>query len=151
MRASVQHTLPAAASGMPTCDLYADYICVYPLLYSGVSCNCPQACHVTQYEVQLSSAKIAPSFTSYVSQNVSLGTISEQQLHENYATFILYSPTLSYTQLTSEPAYDVIDYFCDMGGALGLLLGSTFFTLYEFADFFIWALLERRKLSKVKS
>jgi len=42
---------------------------------------------------------------------------------------------LKYTYVESEPAYTVLALLCDIGGALGLILGSTMLTFCEFADF----------------
>ena len=42
---------------------------------------------------------------------------------------------LKYTYVESEPAYTSLALMCDIGGALGLILGSTMLTFCEFADF----------------
>jgi len=40
---------------------------------------------------------------------------------------------LKYTYIESEAAYQVLALMCDIGGALGLILGSTLLTFCEFA------------------
>ena len=42
---------------------------------------------------------------------------------------------LKYTYIESEEAYTVLALMCDIGGALGLILGSTMLTFCEFSDF----------------
>jgi len=42
---------------------------------------------------------------------------------------------MKYTTIKTEPAYTILALLCDIGGALGLILGSTMLTLCEFADF----------------
>ena len=42
---------------------------------------------------------------------------------------------LKYTHIDAEEAYVALSLMCDIGGALGLILGSTVLTLCEFTDF----------------
>ena len=44
---------------------------------------------------------------------------------------------LKYTYIESQEGYTALALMCDIGGALGLILGSTLLTFCEFADFFI--------------
>jgi len=44
---------------------------------------------------------------------------------------------LKYTHVESEAAYPALALLCDIGGALGLILGSTMLTFCELADFLI--------------
>jgi len=44
---------------------------------------------------------------------------------------------LKYTSIEAQEAYTVLALLCDIGGSLGLILGSTMLTVCEFADFFI--------------
>jgi len=44
---------------------------------------------------------------------------------------------LKYTYIESEPAYTILALMCDIGGALGLILGSTMLTFCELADFLL--------------
>ena len=49
----------------------------------------------------------------------------------------IYFSALKYTYIETEAAYSVLALMCDIGGALGLILGSTMLTLCEFTDFLI--------------
>jgi len=42
---------------------------------------------------------------------------------------------LKYTYIEAEEAYTLLSLMCDIGGALGLILGSTMLTFCEFGDF----------------
>jgi len=42
-----------------------------------------------------------------------------------------------HTHIEAEVAYTSLALLCDIGGALGLILGSTMLTVCEVADFFI--------------
>jgi len=49
---------------------------------------------------------------------------------------IFYSQ-LSYVDIQTTPAYDFLTLVCDVGGALGLILGGTLLTIVEFAQLFV--------------
>jgi len=49
---------------------------------------------------------------------------------------IFYSQ-LSYVDIQTIPAYDLLTLVCDIGGALGLILGGTLLTIVEFAQLFV--------------
>ena len=44
---------------------------------------------------------------------------------------------LKYTYIEDKEAYTVLALLCDIGGALGLILGSTLLTFCEFTDFLV--------------
>ena len=44
---------------------------------------------------------------------------------------------LKYTYIETKATYTVLSLMCDIGGALGLILGSTILTFCEFGDFLI--------------
>jgi len=44
---------------------------------------------------------------------------------------------LKYTHIEAEEAYVALSLMCDIGGSLGLILGSTVLTLCEFTDFLL--------------
>ena len=48
---------------------------------------------------------------------------------------------LKYTYLGDEEAYTMLALMCDIGGALGLILGSTMLTFCEFSDFLITSVI----------
>jgi len=58
------------------------------------------------------------------------------QLHADVFVQIFFSE-LKYTYTEAKAAYSVLALMCDIGGALGLILGSTMLTFCEFTDFFM--------------
>lgn len=60
---------------------------------------------------------------------------------------------LKYTYTESTVSYNVLALMCDVGGALGLILGSTVLTFFEFADLVLTLVLtsiDRRVKNKAK-
>ena len=49
--------------------------------------------------------------------------------------FEVFFSELQYTYVESSAAYPALALLCDIGGALGLILGSTMLTFCELADF----------------
>ena len=54
---------------------------------------------------------------------------------------IFYSQ-LNYVDIQTTPAYDLLTLVCDVGGALGLILGGTLLTVAELAQLFVQLLNE---------
>ena len=53
----------------------------------------------------------------------------------------VYFSELKYTFTESSAAYSVLALMCDVGGALGLILGSTVLTFFEVGDLFLTLIL----------
>ena len=53
----------------------------------------------------------------------------------------IYFSELKYTYTQSSVAYDVLALMCDVGGALGLILGSTVLTFFELGDLILTLIL----------
>jgi len=49
----------------------------------------------------------------------------------------VYFSELKYTYIEAEAAYTELALLCDIGGALGLILGSTMLTFCEFTDLLV--------------
>ena len=95
--------------------------------------GCPTPCNQLIYERSLSSAYIANHLAQILQQHMN---VSRLFLNDNYAKLDLFFSDLSYTEITSLESYPVLSLFCDIGGAMGLILGSTFLTAAEFFEFF---------------
>ena len=112
--------------------------------------GCPTPCNQLIYERSLSSAFIS----NHVSQRLQKKmNASRTYLNDNYAKLDLFFSELSYTKITSLESYPVLSLFCDIGGAMGLILGSTFLTAVEFFEFLcenvLFFLFRRGKSSKL--
>ena len=70
-------------------------------------------------------------------RNLTMSKLSKELLFLD----IFYSD-LSYVDIETTPAYNLLKLVCDIGGALGLILGGTLLTVVEFAQLFVQLLNE---------
>ena len=59
------------------------------------------------------------------------------KLSKELAFVDIFYSELSYVDIQTTPAYDFLTLVCDIGGALGLILGGTLLTIVEFLQFFV--------------
>ena len=96
--------------------------------------KCPTPCNQLIYRPSISSAFIS----KFLIQNLmrSPGRPQDPEWYEdNVSQLNIFFSELTYTEITAKEAYTVLSLFCDIGGAMGLVLGSTFLTVVEFFDF----------------
>jgi len=66
-----------------------------------------------------------------------LKILNLQDIYRDIAVLEMYFSEIAYEEITTIEAYDLFSLVCDIGGALGLMLGATIITLFEILDFFI--------------
>lgn len=59
---------------------------------------------------------------------------------ENFVQLEVFFASFMSEEIELKVGYTILALLCDIGGALGLILGSTVLTVFEFLDFFIIAL-----------
>ncbi|XP_055864283.1 uncharacterized protein LOC106077088 [Biomphalaria glabrata] len=70
---------------------------------------------------------------------------------KNFIILDIFFPDISYTVTEQQVAYDTVKLLSDIGGSMGLLVGSSAITLFEFVDFFCllaFALCWKRRRSR---
>ena len=117
-------------------------------------CDCPRQCNNTYYSSQMSSSPA--SLLALESLIATLDydgkqNISSQMVTQNYAMVDIYLAELSYEEIVTIKAYNILSLVSDIGGTLGLLLGATVVTLFEILDFFVITGMEMIGLKKYKS
>lgn len=63
----------------------------------------------------------------------------------------MYFSELKYTYTETTAAYTFLALMCDVGGALGLVLGSTLLTFFELADLALIAAVKSFSVNRDKS
>ncbi|XP_013401072.1 acid-sensing ion channel 1C-like [Lingula anatina] len=96
------------------------------------NCGCTEACRRTHYETSISHSKLSVLFmnTMVAQYNVPASFYAENLIALN----IFYSD-ISVEEVVQQEAYSALTLFADIGGALGLVLGSTLMTAAEIVDF----------------
>ncbi|XP_063401431.1 uncharacterized protein LOC134685567 [Mytilus trossulus] len=63
----------------------------------------------------------------------------------NFLPIDIFFRELSFMEIKQQEAYDLWAFFCDVGGALGLFVGASAVTLFEFMDCLVHIVLSLRK------
>ena len=109
--------------------------------------NCPLECETFKYDLQMSSLEF-PSQTYYDNvintqvywdsfQSIVNQTLTIDSFRSHAVYFNIYYPSLQYTLLTESPKMSIADLFSQIGGALGLYVSFSIFTLFEFMELLI--------------
>ena len=136
----------------PVCDPEQGAVCAIPGLLEYVSspsaqhCHCPQQCERTVYSYTMSQSPASKLALQIITAKTGLPA---SYLLDEFAILEMYYSDISYERISSEPAYGFLALLSDIGGSLGLLLGSTLLTFFEIFDRLIcilwWLLLQRQK------
>ncbi|XP_067667424.1 acid-sensing ion channel 1C-like [Haliotis asinina] len=95
--------------------------------------SCPQTCSYTSFNVRYSSSlRVTDEYLS------TLADVTDDTLEywrSNYVAVDVYMSSMTYQSMEKRYAYSVLDLFCDIGGALSLILGASIVTAVEVIDF----------------
>ena len=108
---------------------------------------CPLECNTIKYDLTLSSL-VFPSQTFYDNvldtneirleyQSIVNQTLTFDSVRSHAVNFNIYYPSLQYTLITEKEKTSISDLFSQMGGALGLFVSFSIFTLFEFMELLI--------------
>lgn len=93
-----------------------------------------QSCVQEQFEVMTSEAIFSESFLNLMSEPLNM---SHLDVKHNLVGFEVYYRDMAEELVNNTIAYGPFDLFCDIGGALGLMLGASIATVVESFDFFV--------------
>ena len=108
------------------------------------STSCPLECDSVRYDLSLSSL-VYPDKDYYnkvfnmdqdiqdLYSNFSI-ELSYDLFRSNSAFFTVYYPNLQYTYISETPKTEIIDLFTQIGGALGMFVSFSVFTIFEFIE-----------------
>ncbi|XP_076472554.1 uncharacterized protein LOC143301962 [Babylonia areolata] len=66
------------------------------------------------------------------------GKIDSRFIRNNFLRLNIFYRELNYEQITQQEAYDIFALLCDIGGSMGLFLGASVMTIFEFLDLFVF-------------
>ncbi|XP_077984849.1 acid-sensing ion channel 2-like [Glandiceps talaboti] len=129
--------MPVAAEA-PLCSAELTFHCYLPHLDNYASqrdyCNCPVPCERFLYTSGLSYAQFPSNFAT-VEYSKLLNKSDPDFLRKNAIKLDIFFEELSYEEISQHIDYELFKLFSDIGGSMGLLLGASFVTLVEIADF----------------
>ncbi|XP_013384881.1 acid-sensing ion channel 1-like [Lingula anatina] len=100
-----------------------------------INCACSVPCLSYDYGYTISHSKMSNAFSQVLS--ATYPTYTKEYFLENYLMLSLYYTELNYQLIEQQVGYEGLALFADIGGALGLVLGSTLMTGAEIMDFVI--------------
>lgn len=150
--------------------------CVAPLKQTFVSdpetsslyCSCPRACHTATYLSGLSTQPLSDISRQFIvdqifkvnacaadparaATNPFCDTLfSHNLVRGSFVQFEIFFSTLLSEDMEVQAAYTGLALLCDVGGAMGLILGSTILTVFEFFDFFVVSAIQAVMLKTSK-
>lgn len=108
-----------------------------------VNCNCPPPCYEETFKITVSSA-MWPSLSKAKDLLQALKIAFWQfdywtldSLYNNIVTTNIYFKDFTVETITQVPAYTIYDFGSDLGGQLGLWIGSSVFSVFEFGAFLL--------------
>ena len=98
---------------------------------------CPTPCTQLIYTPNLSSGVLSRHTIEAYRTQIKNNPLTAEHYKENLLRLDIFFSQLKYTEMKTREGLTLMALLCDIGGALGLVLGSTVLTLMEFLDFFL--------------
>ena len=105
------------------------------------ACECKQQCEKIEYNHALSSAVTSEYAVNYMA-DVQMGGVPPDVIRKNFVVLDIFCSDIYIEEMVTKVAYTFLALLCDVGGAMGLILGSTLLTLFEITDFAIITLFD---------
>ncbi|XP_046582523.1 acid-sensing ion channel 2-like [Haliotis rubra] len=100
----------------------------YLQIDTGCEAGCPEPCSYTSFTTQHSSS---PLTRNYITAYTKAKGKTEEYWRRNLVILEMYLNSMTYEHMEKQVGYEILDLFCDIGGALGLLLGASLLTVLE--------------------
>ncbi|KAK2164535.1 hypothetical protein LSH36_62g03004 [Paralvinella palmiformis] len=121
---------------------------IYDKLRNGklLCSHCQKPCTEEYFETSLSMAmwpakKYEPNLIELFEDNPYMTKVLTDGHHEGkIGLFEVYFESLNLEEMTEQPAYASSQFIADIGGTIGLWVGASMMTIFEFGEFFLDAL-----------
>ena len=128
------------------------YVRNYNLWFSSHNqCDCPNQCRVTRYEHKISTGAYPTPFAYQIYSTLPNWRYnSTESFHRNMMFLTVYYETLTTEEIYEQPLVNQWQLFSTVGGLMGLFIGCSTMTLFEFPDFLIVFLRKKLRNRHVK-
>ncbi|ESN94069.1 hypothetical protein HELRODRAFT_180236 [Helobdella robusta] len=113
--------------------------------------DCPPMCNEVTYQTSVTGSKFSPVNFHYIKPLFENKSIEFKP--SDVVILRIYMSSMEYTKVSTVKAYSEMALLSDLGGALGLLLGSTFLTVFEafelFWDFCLYTYARKKNWIKI--
>ena len=98
--------------------------------------SCPLECDSFTYDLSFSSLEYPDEaeYEKYFKNTYDYLNMTYDLFKSSSAFFTVYYSNLQYTQISESPKTQIIDLFTQVGGALGMFVSFSVFTLFEFIE-----------------
>ncbi|XP_046545335.1 acid-sensing ion channel 3-like [Haliotis rubra] len=123
------------------CDADVIVNCIHPktqeYLHSRRECesNCPETCSYNIFSLKTASGLRVTD--EYLSMLANADGSSLAYWRRNFVSVEVYYSSMYYPYIRKQYSYPVLDLICNIGGALGLILGATIVSAVELCDFIV--------------
>ena len=135
----------------PVCNSVEMYHCALPIFYDirqgydecAAKCN-QQSCVQDGFETMTSEATFSRVYLQQLSHNMN---ISFNEVQENFLGVEVFCRDMKEEYIHNTIAYKGIEFFCDIGGAMGPILGASQATVLGFVDIIVVFAFRRTNLA----
>lgn len=161
--ASMQQKLSAKSNfyNLSNCTI-EDICCQVSVISQASACDCQQACKRTVY---ITGTSYSAFPANYAARDLAEGVkaqfnvvVNESVFKENFLAVNVYFETLTIEERITHDAYDAVALLSDIGGQLGLFLGASVISVFEFLTWLVdetkdrcCGVSERKIIGKLKS
>ena len=113
-----------------------------------VFCDCPLPCYEETFKLTATSSRWPAEadmqyYKPVLSKVLNRTNLSKDFINSNFLQLKVYFKSLSYQKVTEVPAMNFFSLVAGIGGSLGLFIGASFFSIFEFLTFIVAALFGR--------
>ncbi|XP_033095715.1 acid-sensing ion channel 1A-like [Anneissia japonica] len=124
----------------PVCSPSQEYVCSKPMMDEYVEqvdrhCSCPVPCtrHLYVPRVSSSAFPAPPYYETHIQRQYNMS--SEDFAKRSLLELVTYFEDLKFTETTQKAAYKWYNLLADIGGSMGIFLGISILSVFEFIDY----------------
>ncbi|KAL5252118.1 hypothetical protein ACHWQZ_G015052 [Mnemiopsis leidyi] len=105
--------------------------------------NCPEPCYFEEYDWNVNVGDFPPTEAYYklmLKDRVLIDDETQDNYHyakENFVRIHIYYEDLKVTQKQQKKAYEIFNFIAELGGTVDMMIGFSFFTLFQTVEIFI--------------